>query len=367
VDHYSRRHAPLASCVKFPSVGTPRFNVVNRTLPLVTFDKEDQTPTASVVITCFTEQRLSDIFEAVTSVRRQILPPNEIILVVDSNRKLYERLKGGMDRSVHVVLNEGVRGLSAARNVGIGLAQSHLVAFLDDDAVADPEWLLRLTELFRDPDVAAGGGRAVLQWSEGRPAWFPEELDWTVGGSVSWGPLEPTVVRNPHGFSMCFRREVFEVMGDFAVDLGNIGETYRGGEEVELCLRMAHHWPAAKVVWEPRAVVIHKIPASKATLPAIMRRAYYEGFQKRWIRLTAPTQDAGRVLSTERAYLKHMLGRALPSRLRYFWRPKDLLQAVTIILCVAATGAGYLLGTTRNKTSSSRSARRSGRGSSRAG
>jgi len=313
-------------------------------------------PTVSVIICCYTDERFNDILEAVASVRRQVRPPEEIILAVDNNRGLFQRLRGAMDSSVRVILHEGARGLSATRNAGVELAQGDLVAFLDDDAVAEPKWLGQLIDLFRDPDVVAAGGTAVLRWAKGRPFWFPEELDWTVGGSLGWLPVERTLVRNPHGFNMCFRREVFEAVGGFAVEIGGIGETPRGGEETELCLRIAHRRPSAKVVMEPSAVVVHKVPANKARLPVILRRAYNEGFYKNWIRHTAPVSRGRNALSTERAYLKHLLHRALPSRLSP-WRPSRLLQAAAIVLCVWAAGVGYALGAIGNIRSPFRVAR----------
>ena len=305
--------------------------------------KKKEKLTTSVIICCYADERFNDILEAVASVRRQVPPPEEIILAVDNNRGLFQRLRRTMDSSVRVMLHEGTCGLSATRNAGIGLAQGDLVAFLDDDAVAEPEWLGRLIELFRDPDVVAAGGTAVLLWAKGRPSWFPEELDWTIGGSLNWLPAERTVVRNPHGFNMCFRREVFNVVGGFAVEIGGIRETPRGGEEAELCLRIAHSRPSAKVIMEPSAVVVHKVPANKARFPVILRRAYNEGFYKSWIRHTALVNGGDTALSTERAYLNHLLRRALPSRLSSR-DPKHLLQAGAIMLCIWATGVGYVLG-----------------------
>ncbi len=315
----------------------------------------------SVIICCYTERRLSDTREAVTSVRRQALAPEEIILVVDNNPELYERLRREMGQWALVVLNEGPAGVSGSRNAGIDLAHADLVAFLDDDAVAEPEWLVRLTGLFRDPNVVAVGGRAVLGWVEGRPSWFPEELDWTVGGSVNWLPLVPTIVRNPHGFNMCFRREVFEVVGGFATEIGGMRHVPRSGEEADLCLRVRQRWPTAKVVWEPSAVVVHKVPPSKVRFSLILWRAYCEGLCKSWVQHSAQANGKDDALSTERAYLRHIVSRSLPSRLASFWDLKGVVQTVAILLCIMAAGAGYGIGEVGNMSRSLRSARKTQR------
>lgn len=304
--------------------------------------------TVSVIVCCYTEKRLTDAVEALASVRRQAPPPEEIVLVVDNNRALYERLREGMDQSVRVVLNQGVCGTSATRNAGVCAARGDLVAFLDDDAVAQEEWLVRLTGAFGDPDVVAAGGRAVLQWAASRPFWFPEELDWTVGGSLNWVPLERAVVRNPHGFSMCFRRKVFEAVGGFTTEIGNVREVPRGGEEADLCLRIVRRLPAAKVVWEPGAVVVHKVPASKSRFLVVLRRAYNEGLDKSWIRHKFAGNGNGPVLSPEKGYLKYLLSRALPSRLVRVWHFQSMSQAAAIVFSVIATALGYAIGVIRS-------------------
>lgn len=52
-----------------------------------------------------------------------------------------------------------VRNLSISRNIGIAMAAADVVAFLDDDAVPEPEWLVDLAAGFDDPRVACVGGR----------------------------------------------------------------------------------------------------------------------------------------------------------------------------------------------------------------
>jgi hypothetical protein len=65
--------------------------------------------------------------------------------------------------------------------------------------VAEPEWLASLIILFEDPKVIAAGGQAILNWVKARPTWFPEDLDWVVGGSFIGLPLyRRAVVQNPH-------------------------------------------------------------------------------------------------------------------------------------------------------------------------
>src|SRR5260370_507002 len=101
----------------------------------------------SVIICAYTEKRWDDLVAAIESVRQQTLPAAEIIIVIDHNLQLLERVQDRIP-DVIVVENTEARGLSDARNSGITAAKSQVVAFLDDDAVATPGWLMSLSDTF---------------------------------------------------------------------------------------------------------------------------------------------------------------------------------------------------------------------------
>ena len=108
---------------------------------------------------------------ALDSVRTQTVPPKQTIVVVDYNVELYKRLIFTVPDAV-IVENTGPKGLSGARNTGTAVAKAEIVAFLDDDAEAAPDWLERLAALYDDPDVLAVGGRVEPLWEAGRPSLF---------------------------------------------------------------------------------------------------------------------------------------------------------------------------------------------------
>src|SRR5271166_6256208 len=96
--------------------------------------------TISVVICVYTEKRWDFILEAIASVRAQIYPAAEIIVVTDYNEPLRQRLAEA-EPGVRVIPNGEAKGVSGGRNTGIASATGDVVAFLDDDAAADPGWL----------------------------------------------------------------------------------------------------------------------------------------------------------------------------------------------------------------------------------
>lgn len=302
--------------------------------------------TVSVIICCYTEDRLDDIREAVASVEAQTRPPEEMILAVDNNAPLYELLRDDMAERAEVVLNDKVRGLSATRNRGIKSAHGEVIAFLDDDAVATENWLERLVAVFDDPHVVGAGGRAILDWAAGRPRWFPEDLDWIVGGSFTWLAPRRAEVRNPHGHNMIFRRVAFDSVGLFDYAMGRVGNGGQAAEEAELSLRITHHLPESKIVYEPGAVVHHKVPSHRGRLRYVIKRSYQEGRSKARIQYLWRAHRSNS-LFTEGIYLRHLVFRSIPWRLARFWRPRALAQVVAIALCIIATLTGYVKGKRR--------------------
>ena len=172
--------------------------------------------TVSVVICAYTEARWNALLAAVQSAIMQTHPAQEIILVIDHNPALFERVQpvfAGLDLTI--IENKFGRGIAGARNSGILAASGTVVAFLDDDAVAYPDWVANMLESYRNPQVLGVGGAIEPLWETDRPNWFPTEFYWVVGCSYRGMPLEAQPVRNLIGANMSFRRAVFEQVGYF--------------------------------------------------------------------------------------------------------------------------------------------------------
>jgi hypothetical protein len=301
----------------------------------------DLAVSVSVVICAYDEARWDDLVAAVLSVQQQDPPAPEVIVVIDHNEALLERVRQEIT-GIKPTVNTGRRGLSGARNAGVAVATGDIVAFLDDDARAEDGWLAHLTQTYRDGGVLGVGGSVTPSWTETRPRWFPPEFDWVVGCSYHGMPETRAPVRNFIGTNMSFRRDALVASGGFDSELGRVGADASGCEETELCIRMAGQ-DGGRLIYEPSARVLHRVPAIRATRRYFGRRCYQEGRSKAVVaRLVGQDQ----ALASERSYV----GGVIPRRVAQCLNPTrpasgGLTMAVAVVVGVVAAGLGYATAT----------------------
>ncbi|MFN2591404.1 MAG: glycosyltransferase family 2 protein [Candidatus Dormibacteria bacterium] len=295
-----------------------------------------------MVVCAYTEKRWDELVAAVESLRVQTHPPDEVILVIDHNPALAERASREIP-GVTCVENHGQRGLSDARNAGLAVARGEIVAFLDDDAEAEPEWLSLLAEGYADPTVVAVGGFAEPEWAEGRPGWFPREFDWVVGCTYRGMPEAASPVRNLIGCNMSFRREIFDDLGGFTTGIGRLGTRPVGCEETELCIRIAQRRPGSVILFDPRALVHHHVPGPRATWGYFRSRCYAEGLSKAAVSaLVGATQG----LASERTYTTRTLPKGVVRGIAAGLKGEagGFVRAAAIVAGVGIATVGYGLG-----------------------
>jgi GT2 family glycosyltransferase len=300
----------------------------------------------SVIICAYTEQRWEDLLKAVASLATQHPHPLEIIVVIDHNPALFRRAQAALPQA-KVVENLQERGLSGARNSGIAVATGAILAFMDEDAHAAPDWLNHLLAAYTDERVMGVGGAIVPQWDGGRPAWFPPEFDWVVGCTYRGLPTTAAPVRNLIGCNMSFRRTVIEQVGGFRSGIGRIGALPVGCEETEYCIRAQTINPTGQFIFEPAALVYHRVPVERGRWRYFRRRCYFEGRSKALV--TALT-GAGKGLSAERAYTTRVLPSGVVRGLLDGLTGRDSagpLRALAIAAGLLTTVAGYGVGKVR--------------------
>ncbi|ADD04510.1 glycosyltransferase AglG [Natrialba magadii ATCC 43099] len=305
----------------------------------------------SVVVCTYSMDRFDVFCEAVESVQDQTYDAVEIVLVVDGNEDVFDRVRSrfGDDETVVCVCNDDNRGVSYSRTRGAEIASGDVVAFIDDDAVADPEWVEQLVQTYESTDAIAAGGRLVGDWRAGNPWYLPAEFYWLVGVTHPNFATHHEEVRNTFESNISFRRDVFLALGGFDPELGPTSDRYLHSEGAELCARMQERYGSG-VVYNSNAVVEHKVFEHRIQPRWLLRRAFQQGYSKRL--LESIVDDSG---GEEGAFLKELFTHSVPTYGGKAIRSRSLMPVTTLLMLLILTGfvgLGYLYALSRSLTTS---------------
>lgn len=148
---------------------------------------------------------------------------------------------------------ESNRGISFARNRGIKEARGEWIASIDDDEVADPDWLMNLLTTALSKDVRCVGGRVELQLAQDRIAAMSPVCRVLLGESAGKS-LQQRYSRRltPGAGNLLIHRSVFDEIGLYDEDL------HEGGEDTDLYRRMRR--AGIEAWYTPDAVIRHYLP-----------------------------------------------------------------------------------------------------------
>jgi glucosyl-dolichyl phosphate glucuronosyltransferase len=316
-------------------------------------------PSCTVIVCAYSLDRWPVLCEAIASLQGQGEEPVQIILVIDHNPELLELARASFD-DVEVIPNAGPRGSSEAKNSAVAIARGEVLAFMDDDAIAAPDWLEQMLLPYRDATVIGTCGAPVPRWEGGEmPGWLPAEFLWTVGCAYRGLPEQPEPVRNPIGAAMSFRGEVFGRLGGFHAGLGPNMETpnpHGGGEDTEFGIRAQRLFPGGSLIHVPSARVDHNVPPQRTTFAYFVRRCWLEGRSKA---LLGATVGGSESLSSERAYVASTLPSGVRRGILDGMRGEraGFQRAMAISVGLATTALGYgrgRVGLLRDRTTTSR-------------
>ena len=230
--------------------------------------RDRQWPRVSIIVASYNGGRTLD--ECLRSLMRLSYPDYEIIVIDD----------GSTDDTPQIVTRFNVRtirtenrGLSAARNLGIESSIGEIVAFIDSDAYADPDWLFHLVTTLVDQGASGVGG----------PNLSPLE-DGFVAACVDFAPGNPTHVlvddeRAEHipGCNMAFRKDALARIGGF-------DHTHRAaGDDVDVCWKLLVR--DEPIAFSPGAFVWHH---RRPTVRAYLRQQRGYGYAEAHLRRRYP-------------------------------------------------------------------------------
>ncbi|MGH2974047.1 MAG: glycosyltransferase family 2 protein [Solirubrobacterales bacterium] len=304
----------------------------------------------SVVVATYNAERRDELDACLFAIGRQTVSPLEVIVVVDHNPELLSLARGAFSEAT-VIENHHARGLAGARNSGIDAARGSIVAFVDDDARPEADWLERLYACFDDASAVGAGGALIPRWTGGRPRWLPAEFYWVLGCSYKGLPEHLAPVRNPIGANMAVRRRTLEEIGGFRADgagddpraLRSRGMVRAQGnvpDDTDLAIRVKQRWPNSIWLYQPEARVLHTVTRERASLSYFVRRSFEEGSGKARLAAFVGSTDG---LSSERRYLRSVLPHGVAEGLRQLAHgdPQGGLRAIAIVIGLISSAAGF--------------------------
>jgi glycosyltransferase involved in cell wall biosynthesis len=234
-----------------------------------------------------TYNRAEYLRRAVKSLVNQTLPPDQYEIIVVDNAStdatadvIREFSHAPQLRSIY----EPIPGLSKARNTGWQNAAAEYVAYLDDDAVAAPDWLEKYVEVFGRLKPGSVGGKCEPIWEAPQPEWLADQMltslsvyDWSAGvyGVEASQPMTLTEEQWVSGCNVAYPVAVLRELGGFREDLGRKGGKLLSGEETFIRRQLDARGYAT--MYHPGIVVGHHISPHRLNKRWFRRHAYGTG------------------------------------------------------------------------------------------
>ena len=303
----------------------------------------------SVVLCTYSIDRYREFSEAAESILTQTYDDIELVIIIDGTEEVHNRVKSDYEDNPETTIycNDQNKGLSYSRNIGAELADGDVVAFMDDDAVAAPDWAEQIIDAYERYDALAVGGQMVPDWLSGKPQHLPEEFYFLIGVTYRGFRETEGYVRNTFSSNLSFNRDVFLELGGFKTEMGKRGENDLQGGETELCARLERK-TGERVVYVPDATVEHKIYDYRTDRRWLLERAFWQGYSKR--RMAEIDPDA---TDTEQEFLRKLLVRFIPDRTTELIKSPSLAKLDTLVMLLAftlSTGIGFLYAIVTGKT-----------------
>lgn len=226
----------------------------------------DDTEAAAVDV-CLCTFRRASVRQTLASIAAQQGAPRLRVIIADNDDiPSAEASVNAAARELGLAityLHAPARNIATARNACLEAASADLVAFIDDDEIAPPDWLAGLIAGLGQDDVVFGPVQARYQ--PGAPAWVVR------GDFHSFGPVVRANGDIDTGYSsnVLFRRSAVGALR-FEPSLGRTG-----GEDTFFFAQL--HAGGARLGFCPTAMVYEPTPSERATLPWLLRRAFRSG------------------------------------------------------------------------------------------
>lgn len=220
-------------------------------------------------IAIVTHNRPQSCKECIRSCLAQRTQPLEVIVVDDSEVSFeYDSPK------VEVIRCPKQVGVAAARNIAVKNAHGEIIVFIDDDCIADSQWIKVIEETFQG-NVDIAGGKVMPILNSPLPVWWKDELYVFISVHRSPQKTQPDIF----GCNFAVRKGVFHRIGYFNEKLGRKSGLLLSNEETEFIQRVSAS--RGKIVFNHRMKVWHNINSKRISMIFLFRRALWQGISNR--------------------------------------------------------------------------------------
>ena len=280
--------------------GTPGCTSIGLNSDFVSMGKRSVAPVASIIIP--TRNRAAYLAKTLRSLISQRMQTRYELLIVDNDstdetREVAREAIAAHPQQTIRYLQEPVLGLLSGRHRGALGARSDLLIFVDDDIEADADWLEAFVDSFKDPTVQLVGGPSLPNYEWPPPDWLENFWSETpYGGHMcTWLSLldlgDREMVVDPIfilGLNLGIRRSALFAAGGFHPDcIPSHLQHWQGDGETGLALNARKL--GFRAVYQPRALVRHRIPMSRLSREYFEQRAYYQGVCDSYSKIRAAT------------------------------------------------------------------------------
>ena len=160
------------------------------------------------------------------------------------------------------------KGLNVARNTGIKKGNGEIVAFTDSDCIVPSNWITKIVENFKNPQVSCVGGSAKALNSDFVSQYADNSIVRLMPFFTKREELDRVkpFFRHPAGCNMAYRRKVAQEIGYFDENI------QYGFDEVEFADRVCK--AGYKMVLDPNVLVWHK---HRSTLGEFLKQNFQYG------------------------------------------------------------------------------------------
>lgn len=294
-----------------------------------------------------THNRADYLPRALQSLVNQNMPKDHYDIIVvdnhstDDTKRAVERFSSTSNMRY---IYEATVGLSYARNSGWHNARSPYVAYLDDDAIAHPEWLNRIVETFQTvtPQPGCVGGKTEPIWETDRPRWLS---DWLLHGLaiIDWTDT-PHVLDNLSaewlvGANIAFPVDVLRQTAGFTSKLDRAGKNLLSSGDVFLEKQIKKM--GYSCFYHPDISIKHHIFKSRLTQSWFRRRYFSQGLSDAIMQLIEKRPSRRRCLRIAISRARSLL--QPPNRLMNLLLPTNDPDRFTE-KCFALITVGHIVG-----------------------